>query len=188
MVILCKLVCNALMSMNKIKSLFGYFVMEIKYLMSSCFEIINFKEIIVFMFTVLVVSFTSGNEVPVIGFEGTSITLKCPLSVDDTSVIEWLDFVWNSDANHLIIFSSLENPDFQVAQSHPHKDNYRVGRDFSLTISDLNMDDDPGEYTCRSRTDGTELKIHYYLTVGGSNLARKLWYETPNFWRVWTQK
>jgi hypothetical protein len=45
--------------------------------------------------------------------------------------------------------------------------NYEVDSNFTLTINDLKLETDPGEYYCRSWTNETHFNIKsYYLTVG----------------------
>jgi len=51
---------------------------------------------------------------------------------------------------------------------HSNRDNFRIGEDYSLTISHLNMEQGAGKYFCRSTLDdGTINELHYLLTVLG---------------------
>lgn len=105
-------------------------------------------------------------EVQVFGVTGGSVHLECnvPVSKDDPEV-EWVDLVWSSDENPKRIFSSRNNR-HKVHTDHENHRNFRVSKNFTLTISNLDMDTDVGQYTCRSRV-GTDWHTrHYYLTIG----------------------
>jgi hypothetical protein len=56
-----------------------------------------------------------------------------------------------------------------VNDNHVNQENFRIGKDYSLTISALTIDVGPGKYFCRSTDeDGTVRERIYQLTVIGN--------------------
>lgn len=106
------------------------------------------------------------SEIDRFAINGTTIRLHCDLQVSDDPDVEWVDLVHSSTQDPAKIFHSRNNPHFSVLDTHPNSANFHVGHDFTLTISNLNMDSDVGEYSCRSRIGGTHLHRRYYLTIG----------------------
>jgi len=107
-------------------------------------------------------------EIPVLGIEGRSVNMLCDLPTSNPPEVKWIDWVFNQDKHPLTIFTSQENPQFQITESHPNKDNFVVNPDFSLTISNLNMEEGTstiGRYICTSTVDGEERSLTYYLNV-----------------------
>lgn len=103
---------------------------------------------------------------------GKSITLSCqqpdrpPQSL--TSV-QWFDLVFNEDVNPKRIFTSDNNPEFQIEDDHPNHDDYQVDNNFRLTISEIDINEDSGEYFCRSVSQtGVTHERHYYISVSGT--------------------
>jgi len=122
-------------------------------------------------FSVLMTVVSTGNEIPMFGVAGRSVRLPCNIPIADRPIVEWSDMVWTSDGKPSLIFRSERNPEFEVHASHQNAINYVIDNDFALTIDGLDMDADPGQYTCRSVvTGGRVFERHYYLTVGGKNL------------------
>lgn len=107
-------------------------------------------------------------EIKVFGVVGSTIQLECniPVSLDEPEV-EWIDRVWGSDEKPEKIFSTRNNPRLEVRTDHENHLNFRVSESFTLTIQNLDMDTDVGQYTCRSRVGNEVHKKHYYLTIGG---------------------
>lgn len=106
-------------------------------------------------------------DIQVFGVVGSTVQLECniPVSSDEPDV-EWIDRVWGSDEKPEKIFISRNNPRLEVRTDHENHMNFRVDQSFTLTINNLDMDMDVGQYTCKSR-DGNEVhKKHYYLTIG----------------------
>lgn len=106
-------------------------------------------------------------DVQVFGVIGGTVKLECnvPVSSDEPDV-EWIDRVWGSEEKPEKIFSSRNNPNLEVRAEHQNKLNFQVTHSFTLTIINLNMDTDVGQYTCRSRVGNDVHKKHYYLTIG----------------------
>lgn len=121
----------------------------------------------IFFILALVTVVCTGNEIPMFGIVGRSVRLPCNIPIADRPIVEWSDMVWTSDANPSLIFRSERNPKFEVHAFHQNSNNYVIDNDFALTIDALDMDADPGQYTCRSVVDGSIFERHYYLTVGG---------------------
>lgn len=110
---------------------------------------------------------STGNEIPMFGVAGRSVRLPCNIPIADRPIVEWSDMVWTSDGKPSLIFRSERNPEFEVHASHQNAINYVIDNDFALTIDGLDMDADPGQYTCRSVVNGGRVfERHYYLTVG----------------------
>jgi len=94
--------------------------------------------------------------------------MKCDLPLSSPPVVRWIDRVFNDDENAKVIFSTENNPSFSIREDHGNKDNFAIGRDFTLTASKLMMDAGPGQYTCTSVVGGETHNKSYYLTVRGS--------------------
>ena len=82
----------------------------------------------------------------IVGIIGESIQIQCPGATSDALVV-WADRVYNQADAPQSIFVSTDNPEFNVDEKHPHKENYMVDGDYTLTIKNLSMDDG-GEYIC----------------------------------------
>lgn len=113
-------------------------------------------------------------EIMVGGLVGQSIQLLCKLPTADVANVQWFDEVYNDGVEPKLIYNSLagsedEGQDVintEVDSEHENRDNFRIGNDFSLTISQLNIDLGPGKYFCRSTLDdGTVREVIYQLTV-----------------------
>lgn len=93
---------------------------------------------------------------------GKSLVLPCGLPQDKkVAPVTWVDFVHNLDENPITIFDGKT-----VVASHPHADRYVVGKDYSLTITNV-TDLDPGEYVCRSQSGSTVNSASYIVLVAG---------------------
>jgi hypothetical protein len=56
-----------------------------------------------------------------------------------------------------------------VDADHSNQENFRIGKDYSLIISALQIDAGPGKYFCRSTdNDGNVRELVYQLTVIGN--------------------
>ena len=111
----------------------------------------------------------------VVGLVGHSIRLSCDLPVSDPPSVEWVDFVYNTDRDPQPIYSTQTGLD----STHVNTVNLAISTaDLSLTISDLKLDRDAGQYICRSQQDGRTYSRAYYLSVGGTSFS------TPN--HTWT--
>jgi Immunoglobulin V-set domain len=111
------------------------------------------------------------HSLPVVGFVGKSVKLPCNIESpdvrgDETVVIEWIDLVYNTDHNPNLLFTTANGRGLD--QSHKNAVNFRVDTtDFSLTISDLKLALDAGQYICRRIVKGTTFERSYYLNVAG---------------------
>ncbi|ESN92675.1 hypothetical protein HELRODRAFT_164759 [Helobdella robusta] len=86
-----------------------------------------------------------------------------------THSVYWYDTVYNTDENPILIFSSINNTDFNPNPNHPKSAHYLIDfSDFSLTISSLDLDNDPGCYFCVVELDGNvTFRQSYDLTIFG---------------------
>jgi hypothetical protein len=103
-------------------------------------------------------------ETAVYGTLGQAIDLPCPLAVAKPAVIEWLDYVYNTDHNPQLIFSSTGGAEM----SHPNAASYRVNnQNMTLTILNLSSEDS-GQYICRSTVNTSVVdSFSYDLSVAG---------------------
>lgn len=103
----------------------------------------------------------------VIGISKKSVQMKCELNFSDPADVQWEDNVYNIDRNAIQIFNSTNNADFAINPLHPNNGSYEVNSDFTLTITSLSLEDDAGEYICRSRVNNVTEEQYHYLTVLG---------------------
>jgi len=101
-----------------------------------------------------------------------SVTIDCyNLTTSDTAPrrVEWTSHAWSPTPDPLTIFRSDSNPDFSVESDHPNAVNYVVDRQYRLTIINVNIERDPGEYICRiiDAETGDKHEHNYDLNVGG---------------------
>jgi hypothetical protein len=108
----------------------------------------------------------------VTGTVGKSITISCYQGTPQSPPhsVEWSDRVYATDLNPQPIFRSDTNPGRVIDQSHPNRVNYAVDAEYRLTISNLNLNADAGEYICRSVNQvGTVHERRYYLSIAGKS-------------------
>lgn len=117
--------------------------------------------------TLLIADATKGASIDRFATQGGTIRLLCDLPISADPDVEWVDVVYGSEWNPERIFSSASNPDFDVAETHKNRGNFQVDRDFALTISNLDMESDVGQFTCKSRTESGLHQRKYYVTIGG---------------------
>ena len=103
------------------------------------------------------------------GIISKSVSLPCPtIPADLTSKLQWADFVYNTDRNPKIIYDAEDNTDMHVSADHPRRKSYSLDRKYTLTITDVNMDD-AGLYFCRIKNDDgsfTDLRKHRLAVMG----------------------
>ena len=100
----------------------------------------------------------------IVGIIGESIRIPCPGAKSD-SLVMWQDRVYNHEDAPQTIYVSDRNPEFKVDESHPHKENYVVDTDYTLTIKNLSMEDG-GEYICGIEG-AKNIRTNYDLMVVG---------------------
>jgi Immunoglobulin V-set domain len=122
----------------------------------------------------------TSSDISVSGIVGDNVHLPCSLSYADQYIIEWVDFVYNSDHDPQKIFSSENNSVFAIDASHRNAHNYVVQTDFTLVISNINYDDS-GQYVCRDRRNSTvQVQQSYYLNVGSKYIITIMGFWTVN--------
>ena len=100
----------------------------------------------------------------IVGIIGESIRIPCP-GANPKALVTWQDRVYNQADAPQTIYVSDGNPDFKVDGTHPHKDNYMVDTDYTLTIKNLSMEDG-GEYICGIEGEETILNKYDLMVVG----------------------
>ena len=83
----------------------------------------------------------------------------------------WQDRVYNQQDAPQTIYVSDRNPDFNVDQTHPQKNNYMVDTDYTLTIKNLSMDD-AGEYICGIEGDENIQNKYDLMVVGEYDIVK----------------
>lgn len=113
-------------------------------------------------------------EIIVGGLVSHSIHLRCNLPLSSPANVQWYDEVYNEGVEPKLIYRSLitskedgqEISNMAIEGNHRNKENFRIGEDYSLTISGLNITEGPGKYFCQSTLDdGTMEKLVYQLTI-----------------------
>jgi hypothetical protein len=98
------------------------------------------------------------------GLRGHSVHLKCDLPMSNPADIQWYDEVYNSGIEPQLIFDSNTGSD--IVSDHPACSSIHVDGEYTLTISNLQIDRGPGKYFCMSRNpDGAVAKRVFQLTV-----------------------
>lgn len=111
------------------------------------------------------------NEVGKLGEYGKEVTFQCDLKKSQPPQIVWEDLVFNENDSPILIFSSENNPNFEIDSGHSNRANFKVNKDYSLIASNLQIESGPGKYTCKSTVDGETLEMSYYLNVHGTNVV-----------------
>jgi hypothetical protein len=98
------------------------------------------------------------------GTVGQSVSIPCDLPISDPADVTWSDFVHNPDRNAILIYTARNGLD----STHPNAVNYAVDeKTFTLTISNISPEKDPGNYICQSTVDGVAHNLTYYLAIAG---------------------
>lgn len=126
----------------------------------------DFKGLIILALATVCTLAQDVDDITVGGVTGKSVRLTCDLPTARPPRVRWVDYVYNTDANPSVIFNSENNEALVVDPRHENAANFYVNSDFSLTISKLKVDPDPGNYICESRVGGDLHRRSYYLTVG----------------------
>jgi len=124
--------------------------------------------------TVLFTYVSSSNSlVSITGIVGKPVKLPCKIDAPPETVanVQWVDLVYNSNADPQPIFGSSNNPQSLVYSSHPHSGNYLVDAEYTLSILNVTLDD-PGKYMCISTLmNATTLTKEYYLPVASKYMC-----------------
>ena len=98
------------------------------------------------------------------------VTISCTNFTAPPHRVHWTSDAYIRSHEPLEIFVSDGNPGFHVASQHPNAANYRVDREYRLTINNVSFQDDPGKYECRVVfASGDEERVHTYkLSVGST--------------------
>jgi hypothetical protein len=105
---------------------------------------------------------TSPTQLKKAGTVGSSVIFPCNLEKSKSPNVQWVDTVYTSNSEPIVIFQSSNN---SMNEAHPNKIHFKVDRsNFALTIDGLKFDD-AGIYTCISKVGDIIHSRFYKLTV-----------------------